>query len=208
VGESEGNLRKAFRVIEAIGRCVVWIDEVEKAVQGSTSGGAADGGVSADALGAILNWMQERTSECFVIATANDVTSLPPELLRKGRFDEVWSIDLPTSTERVAVLVAALRQFGRAMDFADCSKVADACSGFTGSEIAAIVPEAMFAAFADGERQVTADDLIAAAKTVTPLSKTAAEKITALRNWAKGRARPASAVQVEAAQAAGGQLDI
>jgi hypothetical protein len=112
-GESEGNLRKAFRVIEAIGRCVVWVDEIEKALQGATSG-SADGGVSADALGAILSWMQERPGEAFIISTCNDIEGLPPELLRKGRFDDIWFVDLPSEQERRLVLTATLRSYGRA----------------------------------------------------------------------------------------------
>jgi len=191
VGESEQNLRKAFRVIEAIGRCVVWIDEVEKALQGATSG-SADGGVSSDALGSILSWMQERAGESFVIATANDVQALPPELLRKGRFDEVFFVDLPTEAERAAVLGAALRAHGRGKVEIDAAAVAAATDTFTGSEIAAIVPDALFAAFADNAREITTDDLVEAARTVVPLAKTAAEKITRLRDWAKGRARPAT----------------
>lgn len=207
VGESEGNLRKAFKVIEAIGRCVVWFDEIEKALQGSTSG-SADGGVSSDALGAILSWMQERQGEAFVIATANDVEGLPPELLRKGRFDEVWWIDLPTETERLEILRAALRAHGREK-VTNLGGVAARCSGFTGSEIAAIVPDALFAGFADGGREITSDDLIDAAKTVVPLSKTAEAKITRLRDWAKGRARPASATDTaEASRSGNRQLDI
>lgn len=194
VGESEGNLRRALRTIEAIGRCVVWLDEVEKALQGATSG-SADGGVSADALGAILSWMQERAGEAFVLATANDVTQLPPELLRKGRFDEVWWVDLPSLRERVAVLEAALRAHARDPErfvAGGLERVAGACDRFTGAEIAAIVPEAMFAAFADGGRELTPTDLITAAETVVPLADTAAEKIEAMRAWAKNRARFAS----------------
>jgi SpoVK/Ycf46/Vps4 family AAA+-type ATPase len=190
VGESEGNLRKAFRVIESVGRCVVWVDEIEKALQGATSG-SADGGVSADALGAILSWMQERSTDAFVIATANDVEGLPPELLRKGRFDETWWIDLPTEPERGAILAATLRGFNKGAKV-NPEKVARASEGFTGSEIAALVPDAMFAAFADGGRDVTTDDLLAAARTVVPLSRTASEKVARLREWAKGRARPAT----------------
>jgi hypothetical protein len=200
VGESEANLRRAFRTIEAIGRCVVWLDEIEKALAGATQG-AADGGVSSDALGTILSWMQERSGEAFVIATANDVNALPPELLRKGRFDEVWFIDLPTASERVGVLQAAMRP--RECDARDLGKVAAACDGFTGAEIAAIVPDALFVAFADGAREVTAADLIAAAATVVPLAKTAAEKIAALRTWAAGRARAASRPEPVQAKAAG-----
>lgn len=190
VGESENNLRKAFRVIETVGRCVVWFDEIEKALQGATSG-SADGGVSSDALGAILSWMQERSGEAFVIATANDVEGLPPELLRKGRFDEVWWVDLPTLPERVEILGAALRSFKRT-GIVGLEDVAQETEGFTGSEIAALVPDALYRAFADGKREVTCTDLFAVAKKTVPLSKTAEEKIKKLRDWAKGRARPAS----------------
>jgi AAA+ superfamily predicted ATPase len=195
VGDSEANLRKVFKLIEALGRCVVWFDEIEKALQGATSG-SADGGVSSDALGAVLNWMQERQGEAFVIATANNAESLPPELLRKGRFDELWFVDLPTSTERVAVLAAAMRQYDRGGVKVDAVAVAKATEGFTGSEIAAIVPDALFAAFNDNAREITTKDLIDAAATVVPLSVTAADKIDALRKWAATRARPASKPEV------------
>jgi SpoVK/Ycf46/Vps4 family AAA+-type ATPase len=191
VGESEANLRKAFRVVEAIGRCVVWLDEVEKAMAGATQG-AADGGVSADALGAWLSWMQERSGEAFVIATANDVSSLPPEMLRKGRFDEVWWVDLPNARERVEIIRAAMREHGRGDVKIVTAPIADVTEGFTGAEIAALVPDALFAAFADDAREITTADLVAAAKAIVPLSKTAAEKIAALRTWAAGRARPAT----------------
>lgn len=207
VGDSEANIRKAFKVIEAIGRCVVWIDEIEKAMQGATSG-SADGGVSADALGSILNWMQERSGEAFVIATANEVESLPPELLRKGRFDEVWFVDLPNAGERAAILSATLRSYGRGEVDIDARRVAMKCDGFTGAEIAAIVPEALFTAFNDQAREITADDLIDAASKVAPLSKMAAEKISRLKEWAKTRARAATSPDTEAAASTGRQLDI
>lgn len=200
VGESEGNLRAALRVIETVGRCVLWIDEVEKALAGATQGGS-DGGVSSDALGTLLSWMQDRPGEAFVIATANNVDALPPELLRKGRFDEVFFIDLPNESERKSVLAATLRKHGRGKIEVDADKVAVVTDGFTGSEVAEIVPDAMFAAFADGKREITSDDLVNAAATVVPLSKTAAEKIATLRNWAKGRARPASLAPVAATTA-------
>lgn len=203
VGESEGNLRRALRTIEAIGRCVVWIDELEKALAGATGGGA-DGGVSMDALGTVLNWMQERAGEAFVIATANDVTSLPPELMRKGRFDEIWWVDLPTYVERDQILKAALRSHGR-QEFAarqdadadgEWDEIAEATNRFTGSEIASLVPDAMFVAFADGAREITTADLVVAAKTVVPMSKTSAEKILKLREWSVGRARAATTPEI------------
>jgi SpoVK/Ycf46/Vps4 family AAA+-type ATPase len=195
VGESEGNIRKALQVAEAVSPCVLWLDEIEKALGGST-GPQGDGGVSADALGAILSWMQERVGAVFVIATANDVSNLPPELLRKGRFDDLFFIDLPTETERVAIVRSALSAHNRASHPVDAATVARATPGFTGAEITALLPDALFAAFADGERVVTTADLVEAARVVVPLSKTAADKIEALRAWAKGRARPASAVAV------------
>lgn len=189
VGDSEANLRRALAQAEAMAPCVLWADEIEKAFAGAT-GEQGDGGVSADAMGAFLTWMQERKGSVFVIATANDVRALPPELLRKGRFDEVWWVDLPTTTEREAILKAALR--GRPEVGIQVSQIARATSSFTGAEIAAIVPDALFTAFADGARALTTQDLLDAAATVVPLASTAKEKIQGLRDWAKGRARPAS----------------
>ncbi|MGC2778983.1 MAG: AAA family ATPase [Bradyrhizobium sp.] len=203
VGESEGNLRKAFRVIEAIGRCVVWFDEIEKAMAGATQG-AADGGVSADALGSILNWMQERRGDAFCIATANDVSALPPELLRKGRFDDVWFVDLPNESERCAVLAAALRSHNRSPGALNLVTVARATDGFTGSELAELIPDAMFTAFADGKRPITDADMLRAANSVVPLSETAKEKIDALRKWAKDRAKAAS-INEETARSQSGE---
>jgi AAA+ superfamily predicted ATPase len=189
IGESEANLRRALATAEAVSPCILWLDEIEKALAGS-SASAGDGGVAADALGAVLSWMQDRAGSVFVVATANDVSALPPELLRKGRFDEMFFVDLPTRVERAAILRAALVQHGRDPDSVDCEAVP--LEGFTGAEIAAIVPDALFAAFADGERAITTADLVAAAEEVTPLSKTASEKIETLRTWSKGRARNAS----------------
>lgn len=182
VGDSEGNLRKAFDTIQAIGRCVVWLDEIEKALAGATQGGA-DGGVSSDQLGGILTWMEERRGEAFVIATANDVSALPPELLRKGRFDETWFVGLPNEEERKEILKAALRNAKRDQLTINVSKVAEVSDRFTGSEVASLVPDALFAAFAQKGREITTTDLVTAAKAVHPLSKTAKPKIDALYKW-------------------------
>ncbi len=201
VGESEANIRKALAVAETVAPCILWLDEIEKALAGST-GPQGDGGVGADALGAILSWMQERAGSVFVIATANDVSLLPPELLRKGRFDEMFFIDLPTSIERAQVLEAALRQYGRDPEVVaktsrvGLTEIVGLTDRFTGAEIAAIVPEAMYTAFADNERDLEVGDLVAAAATVVPLAKTASERIESLRAWAKGRARSASTPEV------------
>jgi hypothetical protein len=202
VGGSEQLIRKALKVVEAIGRCVLWIDEVEKALQGSTSG-ASDGGTSADQLGTLLNWMQERSGEAFIIATSNDIEQLPPEFLRKGRFDEIWWVDVPNTNERAEVCKAALRQYGRKADGIDLNKVSAATAGFTGAEIAALVPDSLYVAFADGERDLCTADLLEAAKGVVPLTKTAEAKIAKQREWAKGRARLASAAPVVSAEKKG-----
>lgn len=207
VGESEANIRKALRVAETVAPCVLWLDEIEKAMAGATQG-AADGGVASDALGAVLQWMQDRAGSVFVVATANDVSALPPELMRKGRFDELFFIDLPTAEERAAILCAALKAHGRETAGIDVASVAAACLEFTGAEIAALVPDALFRAFADSERPITTVDLTLAAKSTIPLGHTAAEKIKALREWAIGRCRPATK-RAETAQASAGRaLDI
>ena len=184
------------------------VDEIDKGLKGAT-GEQGDGGVSSDALGTLLSWLQDRKGSVFVIATANDVRALPPEVLRKGRFDELFWMDLPSEGERAGILAAALASFDRApMPLADLRTVAASCDGFTGSEIAAIVGDAMFSAFADGERPIEPMDLIVAAQQVKPLSSTAGEKIKAMRDWAKGRMRPTSSVETKAAGGTAGDLDL
>ena len=195
-GNSEANIRKALAVADAVAPCILWCDEIEKSLAGST-GPQGDGGVAADALGSLLNWMQERQSDrsVFVVATANDVRSLPPELLRKGRLDELFFVDLPSEQERREIVRVALKAHGRDASKIEgqvCEALAEATEGFTGAEITALVPDALFAAFADGERELTTTDLLKAAQATVPLSKTAGEKLEDLKKWAVGRARPAS----------------
>jgi SpoVK/Ycf46/Vps4 family AAA+-type ATPase len=139
--------------------------------------------------------MQEKAGSVFVIATANDVRALPPELLRKGRFDEVFWLDLPTAKERTEILAATLRQYehGRKVTSSEMAVIARVnMVGFTGAEVAAVVPDALRAAFRDGARDITPEDLEKASATVVPMSKMAAEKLNPLREWARERARPAS----------------
>ena len=207
VGDSEGNIRKALKVAEAVAPCVLWLDEIEKALAGATQG-AADGGVSADALGAVLSWMQDRAGSVFVVATANDVSALPPELLRKGRFDELFFVDLPTAGERASIIGAALRAHNRGGQGINAEAIAAATAEFTGAELAALVPDALFAAFADAERPIETADLITAARATVPLASTAAEKIDALRKWAKGRARPATTPTEQRAASVARTLDV
>ena len=195
VGESEAKLRKALNVIESLGRVVVLVDEIEKALAGAT-GQQADAGVSADALGTLLTFMQEREGAAFIVATANNVESLPPELMRKGRFSELFWVDLPTAAEREEVLAVALRQKKRdpiALGI-DLKEVASATESFSGAEIAELVPEAMYSAFADGKRQITTEDLLVTAREVVPMARTQSEKITRLRETWSSRAKPASRV--------------
>lgn len=199
VGDSEANIRKALSVAETVAPCVLWLDEIEKALAGAT-GGASDGGVSADALGTVLSWMQERAGAVFVVATANDVSALPPELLRKGRFDELFFIDLPTRIERDAILRASLAQYGRTAAGMDLSEIVTVTAGFTGAELSALIPDALFAAFGDGARPLVTGDLLVAARSTVPLSRTAADRIAGLRTWAQSRARYASVPEVAAAQ--------
>lgn len=197
VGESEAKLRNMFQTVDAVGRCILWFDEVEKSLAGATDG-AADGGVSNDALGYILTWMQERKSEAFVIMTANNTDKLPPELLRKGRFDELWFIDLPTQVERVQILNAALKAHGRSFETLEAERIGElcmACEGFTGAEMAAMVPEALFNSFADGARELNIDDLLGIAEKLVPLSKTAPEKMSAIRQWGATNARRATSAE-------------
>lgn len=191
VGQSEANIRKALKVAEAVAPVVLWLDEVEKALAGSDSRG--DGGVAADALATILTWLQERAGSVFVVATANDVASLPAEFSRKGRFDEVFFVDLPTTAERCAILKTTLVKHGRKPEeIAGLDEVATRSAGFSGAEVAELVPMALFVAFADGKRALTAEDLLAACTQTIPMSQAQVEKIDALRAWAKHRARPAS----------------
>jgi hypothetical protein len=191
VGQSEANLRSMLSIATTIGRCVLFFDEIEKSLGGSNSA-EADGGVVSDQLGYLLRWMQERTEPVFVIATANDLTKLPPELLRKGRFDELFFVDLPTEPERQGVLEITLEQYNRNPKAIGCDVIASATQDFSGAEVAALVPAAMFAAYAEG-RDITTADLVKAAGETKPLARTTPEKIEGLRKWAQGRARRASA---------------
>lgn len=203
VGSSEQNLRNALNTIDAIGRCEVWVDEVEKAMAGAT-GGSNDGGVSADALGTILTWMQERSGDAYVVFTANDVESLPPELMRKGRFDEVFWVDLPTAPERAAIITATLPKFPKADGTTrtadsleiELATVVEVTDTFTGAEVAQLVPEALKLAFMDGPREPTTEDLVLAAKRTVPMALSQERKLTELRDKWASRTRPASAAAV------------
>lgn len=191
VGQSEGNLRSVIQTAEAIAPCVLWIDEIEKAFAGSKSSGMTDGGTSSRVFGSFLSWMQEKQSPVFVVATANDVTQLPPEFLRKGRFDELFFVDLPNQEEREAIWFIQISKYGRKAKGYGIPALAKGTDGWTGAEIEQAFIEGLYDAFARNSEPSTTSLSTLLAKQV-PLSRLMSEPITALRNWAKGRARPAT----------------
>ncbi len=192
VGSSEENIRRAIQTAESIAPAILWIDEIDKALAGSGGGSAgSDGGTSARVFGTLLTWLSEKTSPVFVIATANDISHLPPELLRKGRLDEIFFVDLPDEEERREIFRIHLLKRDRDPQTFDLAALARASEGFSGAEIEEAVISALFDAFSkriDLDTAVIHGNL---AETV-PLSKTMNEELNRLRNWAVGRARPAS----------------
>ena len=196
VGQSEENIRKAIRVAESTAPNVVWIDELEKGFAGTQSSGISDGGTTARVFGTFIAWLQDKTAPCFVVATANDVTALPPELLRKGRFDEIFFVDLPGEEERQEIFAIHLRKRRRDPTHFDLDALAKATAGYSGAEIEQAVISALYDAF-DVERDVTTEDIIAVTEQSIPLSLTMKERIDMLRLWAQTRARPASSAEPE-----------
>ncbi len=201
VGQSEQNIRTAIRTSEAVAPCVLWVDEIEKGFASAASG-TGDSGTSARVFGTFLTWLQEKTSAVFVMATANNISLLPPEFLRKGRFDEIFFVDLPTDAERREIFALHLRARLKAgpalgdlpVDDAITGRLAGITEGFSGAEIEQAVIAACFDAF-DGRRHLTEEDVKNAVTHTVPLSVTQAEQIAALRAWADVRAVAASAPQ-------------
>jgi len=192
IGETEKRIRKVFQVAEGLAPCVLWIDELEKVFAGSGPDSAsADAGVSSRLLASFLSWMQDRKAAVFVAATCNNVTVLPPELIRKGRFDELFFVDLPNQTERKQVFSIQLAKRKRKPADFDLDNVATAAKGYSGAEIDAAVQGALYAAYSEKKALSTQSLLDALAQTV-PLSTTRAEEIAALRDWARTRAVAAS----------------
>lgn len=197
VGSSEDNIRKAIATAEAVAPCVLWIDEIEKGLSGVQSSGATDGGVTSRIFSTILTWMQEKTAPVFVVATANNINQLPPELLRKGRFDEIFFVDLPSQKEKENIFSIHLQKnrqnvFSFALDI-----LAQKAEGFNGAEIEECVKEAMFTAYVESQESNIAPKLqmihiLDAIKNTVPLSKTMEKQITDLRKFAVSRAKNAS----------------
>jgi len=191
VGQSEGNIRTALQVAQALAPCVLWIDEIEKGLAGMGSSDQSDAGTTARVVGTLLTWMQEKRDPVFVVATANRIEMLPPELLRKGRFDEIFFVDLPARTVRKEILGIHLRKKRREPSDFDLDDLAEQSVGYSGAELEEAVREGLFEAFAEG-RELRTEHIAVALKATFPLSRTMGEHIDQLRRWAKARARLAS----------------
>lgn len=190
VGESEKRLHKALGVAEQLAPIVLWIDEIEKGFAATGAGSDVDGGLSQRLLATFLTWLQDRQSGVFIAATSNNLSLLPPELLRKGRFDEIFFVDLPDAHARAALFEIHLRKRGRDPAPFDLQALAVASDGFSGAEIEQSIVAALYTAFAQ-KQQLSTAIVLAELHTTRPLSVTRAEDIAALRNWARDRAVPA-----------------
>ena len=208
IGMSEENIRAALRTAEAVAPSILRVDEIEK---GFARGGEGDGGTSTRIFATFLTWMQEKVKPVFVIATANDISALPPEMLRKGRFDEIFFVDLPTRRERADIFRLHLQkrlkdpQVLGALRITDeaCAKLAEATEGFIGAEIEQVIISALFEAFAES-RALAWSDFGRAIKSTVPLCVTRAERIGEIREWANQRAVAASAAE-QGGEARGGR---
>ena len=188
VGDTESNTRKALKTAEAMSPCVLWIDEIEKGLAGAGSSGSNDSGVSSRMFASILTWMQEKEKPVYVIATANSITSLPQELLRKGRFDEIFFVDLPNQEERKEIIEIQIKKKQRAPENFDINEISKRCDGFTGAEIEEMIVSAMFEAYADGERDLEDKDILSVIDKTIPASKGFMSKtVSSLQQWAEER---------------------
>ncbi len=201
IGESENRLREALAQAEAMAPVVLWIDEIEKAFASATIS-SADGGLSQRMFGTLLSWMQDHRSPIFIVATANDIEALPPELMRKGRFDEVFFVDLPDQAARRRILEIHLKRRSRVPERFALDKIAEATDGFSGAELEQLIVAAMYSSFAKG---VELDDasLLSERETTKPLSTLMRERIVLLREWAKDRCVPADSAEVASSTDAG-----
>lgn len=192
IGSSEENLRKAIGVAESVAPVVLWVDEIEKGLSGAGGPGTSDAGVSARVFGTLLTWLQEKTAPVFVVATANRIEALPPELLRKGRFDEIFFVDLPSAAERREILGIHVAKRRRDPAAFDLEGLAARTEGFSGAELEGLVVAGLYDAFAEGV-ELAQRHLEQAVADTLPLSVTMREEIARVRDWARNRTRPASA---------------
>jgi SpoVK/Ycf46/Vps4 family AAA+-type ATPase len=191
VGSSEENVRRAIAVAESVAPAILWVDEIDKAFAGAQGSGASDGGTTARVFGTFLTWLSEKTAPVFVVATANDISQLPPELMRKGRLDEIFFVDLPAEAERAEIFRVHLAKRGRDPEAFDLATLATAATEFSGAEIEEAINSALYEAFSDAG-ELTTDHILGAIRETVPLARTMDEQISRLRAWADGRARNAS----------------
>lgn len=192
VGSSEENIRTVIKTAEAIAPAILWIDELEKGFSGTQSSGSTDGGTTSRVFGTFITWLQEKTTPVFVIATANNVSQLPPELLRKGRFDEIFFCDLPDREDRRQIIDIHLRKKNRDPGQFDMDKLVDATVDYSGAELEQAVIAALYDAFDTGN-DLTTEGLLKTVGDIVPLAITMREMIEGMREWARTRARPAAA---------------
>jgi ATP-dependent 26S proteasome regulatory subunit len=191
VGSSEENVRRAIAVAESVAPAILWVDEIDKAFAGSQGSGSTDGGTTARVFGTFLTWLSEKTAPVFVVATANDISQLPPELLRKGRLDEIFFVDLPSDAEREEIFRIHLNRRKRPAENFDTAALSAASKDCSGAEIEESINSALYDAFyARGE--ITTESVLKTLSQTVPLAKTMDEQINRLRSWAEGRARNAS----------------
>ncbi|MBI3910921.1 MAG: AAA family ATPase [Armatimonadetes bacterium] len=191
VGSSEENIRRAIRTAESLAPTVLWLDELEKGLSGTQSSAFSDGGTTARVFATFVTWLQEKTAPVFVVATANNIEHLPPELMRKGRFDEIFFVDLPSVSERREIFEIHIKKRKRDPARFDLDLLAELSEGFSGAEIEQVVVSALYDAF-DAGRDITTEDLRRNVRESVPLSRTMRERIEELREWAETRARAAS----------------
>lgn len=191
VGSSEENVRRAIRIAESVAPAILWIDELEKGFAGTQSSPFSDAGTTARVFASFVTWLQEKAAPVFVVATANDISNLPPELMRKGRFDEIFFVDLPSADERSEIFEIHIRKRKRDPSKFDVERLASQTAGYSGAEIEQAVVDGLYTAF-DDDREITTEDILSCACASVPLSMTMKEHIDALRAWASHRCRMAS----------------
>ena len=195
VGSSEENVRRAIAVAESVAPAILWVDEIDKAFAGSQGSGGSDGGTTARVFGTFLTWLSEKTAPIFVVATANDISQLPPELLRKGRLDEIFFVDLASEKEREEIFRIHLDKRGRDPANYDLAALVRASADFSGAEIEEAIISALYDAFY-AQTELATEHILVALRETVPLAKTMDEQISRLRSWADGRARNASVPRV------------
>jgi len=187
--ETEQNFRRVIQIVDGIGSCILFIDEIEKALNRSAVSGQGDTGTSSRSFGTLLTWLSDHKTPVFVIGTSNNFTILPPEMIRKGRFDELFWLDLPTEADRVAIFNVLIKRYKRDPKKFDLKRLAKESKGFTGAEIEQVIISTMFRCFSDKQKEFTDADLIMEIQSTTPQSKTNEADIVRMRGEAEGKLR-------------------